>query len=428
MEKNHYKNIPFTEINEILGKPPSWIVRWGNTLLLLIFLVFLTISWIIQYPDVIETTFVLQSKTNTTEIIANYSGHIEEIFVADNTPVKSGDVIGIIKNTADIESISELELRINDFTNGKGFALPNQSLKLGDLQPYYSTFLQTLKENNFLVNSKFNHDNKTQYQNQINNLQKSIDELQNIESVALKELGLIKKQFLDKQSLYSSGVIDRFELESYKSKEYEKEKEINQLKLNIIDKNKEINQLKSQIVQLNQTNETSKNAQSIQLLEDANLLKSKISEWKFKYLLIAQSNGILSYAQNRQKGQYVQEKEVVFNILPQNQNNDPDSINVSVYLPQVGSGKVEVGQKCQLKLDAYPSTEFGFLEGVIKSKSLVPKDNKYYIEISLLNGMVTSYNKKIEKSQQMTGTALIITDKKRLLKRIIEKIIGKFTK
>ena len=65
--------------------------------------------------------------------------------------MKSGDVIGIIKNTADFESISELELRINDFTNGKGFALPNQSLKLGDLQPYYSTFLQTLKENNFLI-------------------------------------------------------------------------------------------------------------------------------------------------------------------------------------------------------------------------------------------------------------------------------------
>lgn len=428
MEKIHNNNVPFTEINEILGKPPAWIVRWGNTLLLIIFIVFLTISWIIQYPDVIETTFVLQSKNNPTEIIANYSGHIEEIFVADHALVKSGDVIGIIKNTADFESISELELRINDFTNGKGFTLPNQSLKLGDLQPYYSTFLQTLKENNFLINSKYTQDNKTQYQNQINNLQKSIDELQNIESVALKELGLIKKQFLDKQSLYSSGVIDRFELESYKSKEYEKEKEIKQLKLNIIDKNKEINQLKSQIVQLNQTNETSKNAQSIQLLEDANLLKSKISEWKFKYLLIAPTSGLLSYAQNRQKGQYIQEKEVVFNILPQNQINDPDSISVSIYLPQTGSGKVEIGQKCQLKLDAYPSTEFGFLEGVIKSKSLVPKDNKYYIEISLLNGMVTSYNKKIEKSQQMTGTALIITDKKRLLKRIIEKIIGKFTK
>ena len=68
------------------------------------------------------------------------------------------------------------------------------------------------------------------------------------------------------------------------------------------------------------------------------------------------------------------------------------------------------------------------LEGKVKVKSLIPKDAKYYIEISLNNGMTTTYNKSVEKSQQMTGVASIITEKKRLLNRVLEKIVGKFTK
>lgn len=430
MEKKHFNNVPFTEINEILGKPPNWIVRWGNTLILLIFLLFLTISWIIQYPDVIESNFVLQSKKITTDIIANSSGHIQEIFYQDNQSVKKGDVIGLINSTSDYQSITGLEQNVLNFIDGKSFDLSSQhkNLKLGELQPYYSQFLQTLKDNNFIVSSKYNHDNIQQINNQINNLQKSIAELNNIELVAEKEYLLIKKQFLDKQSLYSAGVIDRFELESYKTKEYEKEKEIKQLKLNIIDKNKDINQLRSQIVQLDQSNATSKSSQSNKLMEDANLLKSKIEDWKFKYLLISNTDGTLSYSQMRQVGQYIQEKETVFNVIPLNSSVGSDSLIVSLFLPQNGSGKVEIGQKCLLKLDAFPSNEYGMLEGKVKVKSLIPKDAKYYIEISLNNGMTTTYNKSVEKSQQMTGVASIITEKKRLLNRVLEKIVGKFTK
>ena len=142
MEKKHFNNVPFTEINEILGKPPNWIVRWGNTLILLIFLLFLTISWIIQYPDVIESNFVLQSKKITTDIIANSSGHIQEIFYQDNQSVKNGDVIGLINSTSDYQSIIGLEQNVLNFIDGKSFDLSSKhkNLKLGELQPYYSQF------------------------------------------------------------------------------------------------------------------------------------------------------------------------------------------------------------------------------------------------------------------------------------------------
>ncbi len=59
------------------------------------------------------------------------------------------------------------------------------------------------------------------------------------------------------------------------------------------------------------------------------------------------------------------------------------------------------------------------VRGIVKSKSLVPSDDSYIIEISLPEGLTTLYGKNLDFTQNMQGTAEIITDDLRLLQKIM---------
>ncbi len=62
-------------------------------------------------------------------------------------------------------------------------------------------------------------------------------------------------------------------------------------------------------------------------------------------------------------------------------------------LPDLNSGKLELNQIVNIKLNNYPSAEYGILPGIVSSISEVPGKDGYYIDVVLKNGLITSYNK-----------------------------------
>jgi len=86
--------------------------------------------------------------------------------------------------------------------------------------------------------------------------------------------------------------------------------------------------------------------------------------------------------------------------------------------PVQNSDKIKEGQKVNIKLESYPDTEFGTLTGEVKSISLIPDNEGFYlIEVFLPKKLITSYNNKIEFKQEMRGVADIITEDLRLIER-----------
>lgn len=65
--------------------------------------------------------------------------------------------------------------------------------------------------------------------------------------------------------------------------------------------------------------------------------------------------------------------------------------------------------------------EFGILKGTIQSISLVPIQTEegaiYTAEVEIQDSLISNYGKHLKFSQQMTGSAEIITDDIRLLER-----------
>jgi hypothetical protein len=81
-----------------------------------------------------------------------------------------------------------------------------------------------------------------------------------------------------------------------------------------------------------------------------------------------------------------------------------------------------VGQQVNIKFAHYPYREYGMVTGIVERISLVPADNFYVVEVSLPEGLRTSYGKTLPFTQEMPGTAEIITEERRLLARFLQPI------
>src|SRR5690554_6706936 len=124
--------------------------------------------------------------------------------------------------------------------------------------------------------------------------------------------------------------------------------------------------------------------------------------------------GKVSFQKPWIENQTVNQGDWVFTVIP----TDNSNYIARLQTPAQNSGKIEVGQKVNIKLDNYPDTEFGMLTGTVKNSSLIPDNDGFYcVDVDLPSTLVTSYNKTIEFKQEMGGTAEIVTEDLRLIER-----------
>ena len=108
----------------------------------------------------------------------------------------------------------------------------------------------------------------------------------------------------------------------------------------------------------------------------------------------------------------------IFTIVP----SETTKIIGKALLPLQGSGKVKIGQKVNIKFLGYPYMEYGMIRGIVRKISIVPDGDSYMVEIDLPEGMVSNYGIEIEFTQEMKGTAEIITENLRIIERLLNPI------
>ncbi|MBG0861050.1 MAG: HlyD family efflux transporter periplasmic adaptor subunit, partial [Bacteroidales bacterium] len=152
------------------------------------------------------------------------------------------------------------------------------------------------------------------------------------------------------------------------------------------------------------------------LNESFHNLKAQIQIWETTYLLKSPFDGIVTFTRFWSENQSVVKDEPVLSIVPVETGDFIGRINLRMQR----SGKVDTGQVVNIKLSGYPYLEFGMVRGIVKSISLVPTADSYIIEIYFPEGLTTLYGKKLDFTQNMQGTAEIITENLRLLQKIID--------
>ena len=185
----------------------------------------------------------------------------------------------------------------------------------------------------------------------------------------------------------------------------------------------QISQLRSSLNDLNRNiNSTnlSETKDDLSLLRNVilsfNQLKKTISEWEMNYVLRTSVSGEVSFMQIWIENQTINAGDNVFVVLPSESENYLGKLKA----PMLNSGKLKINQDVNIRLFNYPDREFGIVKGKVKSISLTPdKENNLLIDITLPDGLETTYHKKIAFQQEMTGTADIITEDLRLIERLL---------
>jgi hypothetical protein len=430
MENREYVELRSEDVQEILGTPPGWLVRWGSSVVLIGCLMLLAGAWFVRYPDVVSAKVVLATSNPPLDIVARADGRIARFFVEDREIVPENYTLALLQNTADYRHIFLIDTLLQRWQKAgvetMRQAQPPDSLELGDVQIAYADFIQNFELYKFGKSTRTatTSSNIGSINQQIQQLQQSID----FDKKALKrvqeQLGPAEELYRNQKKLYEEGIVSQSAFAAERTKLAELEHQYDQYNDNIIRKQNEIINLRRGITDASFNREENEASAFTRLRNSMSTLRSQLDKWKQTYLLVSPIAGQVSFGGSFfSANQYVKEGDQVMTIVPP---EDGDIIG-RLQLPVVGSGKVKQGQKVIIKLDSYPYHEFGSVEGQVYSKSLVPKDEQYVIIVNVgrKDGkLLTSYHREITFEQQLQGKAEIITDDKGLLERIGDQIFA----
>lgn len=83
--------------------------------------------------------------------------------------------------------------------------------------------------------------------------------------------------------------------------------------------------------------------------------------------------------------------------------------------------KIKEGQIVKIKLKGYSYYEYGLIKGIIIEKEDIPINSKYLIKINFEHALKTSFCKKVEYYEGMSGEAEIMVKDTRLFDMILKK-------
>ena len=85
------------EVQDILGRVPSWIVRWGTIVILVIVGILLAGGWLFRYPDIKSAGIEVTTEHPPYTLMARSTGKIEKLFVTDTQGVVKSTVPFLVK-------------------------------------------------------------------------------------------------------------------------------------------------------------------------------------------------------------------------------------------------------------------------------------------------------------------------------------------
>ncbi|WP_299179944.1 biotin/lipoyl-binding protein, partial [uncultured Chryseobacterium sp.] len=103
-------------VQDILTQPPHWMIRWGNTIIFIILLLILIMSYIIKYPEFIPAPIIVTSQNPPEKLEARTNSKIEKIFIENNQEVKKGQILMIMQSTANYSDVLELKKLVDSLT------------------------------------------------------------------------------------------------------------------------------------------------------------------------------------------------------------------------------------------------------------------------------------------------------------------------
>jgi HlyD family type I secretion membrane fusion protein len=413
---NRLPELVNSNVDEVLNKPPTWLIRWGTSVFFLAFLMLIAITWFVEYPDLVGAPLKMVSNNLPKNIVSKTDGSLIKLFVTEGQEVQKGDVLAYLESTASHDEVLELEKSVNQLVNlaqeNKLNDIQNteipQYFNLGELQKSFQAFQQALMASNAAAANGVFNKKKATIGNEIGSLRRLQENAKSQLQLQEQDLKMALDEAQSQQRLSEKGFVSKIEAKNAMSKYLGKKQAYEQAKGNL--ENNTISQTQKQ----QEIFEIEKNVidQKVALVQSINTLKSDIEAWKQRYIAVASVSGKVNFLTNLQENQTIKAGQELMYILPQGTGYYGEMM-----VGQYNFGKIKKGQEVIVKFPSYPFQEFGTVRGQISHISDVAKDSVYLVKVQFPQGLKTSSKKDLPFKNGMTASGEIVTENLKLMEK-----------
>lgn len=408
------------EVHEIITAVPSWIIRWGVSLVFASLGCIILLSAFINYPDVVKTTLKINSLNAPKSVLAYQSGKLTKLLIKEGDAVKQGQNLGFLESIAnpmDVLAISEnlrnirKEMVENRFTGQ--FTFPT-NLNLGELQGAYQNFYQEYLQYQGTQNNGY-------YVNRLAFLKKELLDVRALKNQILKQRDIQNQEYTNAEeefkrykTLFQNKVISRSEFVSQENKYLAAKYPLQQTETSLLNNSSSYSGKEKELLELEHTilEQQSKFVQAL------NQCITETDGWILKHVLRAPTDGKVSFAGIIQQNQNVQANQEIFIV-----NAGNTDFFGEIQIPQYNMGKIRLGEKVLVKLRSYPFEQYGMIRGDLSYISEAAyRDSVFIAKVNFVHFENKDPSRKIVIKNGMLADAEIITEESSLLQRFFRNI------
>jgi len=417
------------EVQDLLGRVPSWITRNGIIMVIVILLLLITGSWVFKYPDIITASVVVTSDNPPVHLLARVDGKLTTIRVRDKEKVAQGDLLAMLESSVNYDDLMDLRKQlallapfVREFKTEQ--MIPFQhNYSLGEIQPQFADFSKKFRDYLQFTNRNY-YPGKIRSQQKQLHLSKSGYQSQLTRKKVLEEdLQIVRRKFQRDSILNKKGVLSLEDLEKSKREMLQKQLDYQEMLSSLSATELSMEQAGEKVAEAENLSGVEISNLQLALKESYEVLLGAVDVWELNYLIKSPIRGEVNFSKFWSNNQNVTKGEAVFTVIPEGNN----ILIGKVQLKMNGAGKVKIGQHVNLKFTNYPYLEYGLVKGVVSRISGVPTNDYYALEVKLPDQLVSTYGKKFEFQQELQGTAEIITEDQRLLNRILHPMRAVFS-
>ena len=415
-----FRELRSESVQDIISYNPHWLVQWGTTLFSFFFVFLFAATFFLSYPDLVRSPLKLSSAEAPKAVVAKVGGKLVKLFAKENSVVKQNQVLAYLEATGNHDEVLKLSEQLDEIqetvSEGKYDALnafkKTNFSNLGELQPDYQHFEQSLTQLQSLTSNGFYAQKRQILQKEVDNLRFMSSKLSEQISIYSRDYSLAQKDYEAHQRLARQGVITSLELAREESKLLSKQLPVKQAESAIMSNKAEQSAKSKELLDLDKNLFEQKNYTS----EALKTLISAINTWKNKYIITSPIDGQVFFQNILQENQVLAANQELFFVGI----GKPYDYIGELHVAQDNFGKLKLGEKVIIRFNSYPSEEFGTVNGVVEYISEIPdKENTYLVRVKLPQGLTTNYNKKLIFRNGMLATADIITEDKSLADKIL---------
>lgn len=411
------------EVHEFMGRPPHWLLRSGTTVLAAFLGILLVLSIVIKYPDTITGRVTVIGTQPVLEVVARQSGHLESLRVAEGRKVQKNDILAIVESPARAETVLALSSKLERVAAGLlgKIKMPDESFKpeegLGKLQDSYAEFLNAYNQYRSRLADDYTDKASELLQAQISGKRAQIASLRQQAELAHRTSELAREKYERTKNLLSRAAVSPSQVQDEEMAMLQEFRADSTAQRALTDAEIEAARLEQQLRTLeHDRTETVRVAREL-LRTNLNKLRGELDVWEADYVLRAPAAGVVAFYDFWSDQQFVTAGRQVFLVVP-----ETTQLVGRMPVNQGGAGKIKAGQVVRVRFDDFPYKEFGIVTGKVQSISMVARDGANLVLVDLPYPLVTSFKRKIQFKQEMTGQASIVTEDVRLLGRVFYEI------